>query len=168
MKTLIDLWLYMTAGTSTNCNINQHLFMRDKKTVNITSHGTIHHLETIWRLFLKLIKEEFPLHPIFNKNTLKVSYCSMKSVKDIINSHNHKLLANKEQHSAQDQLTKLCNCRSKTDCPLQGKCLLSAIIYQAKVSTQVGEESYIGLTETSFTTTTKPHLHIKKRENQQN
>ena len=109
-----------------------------------------------------LIKEEFPLHPIFNKNTLKVSYCSMRSVKDIINSHNHKLLANKEQHSAQDQLTKLCNCRSKTDCPLQGKCLLSAIIYQAKVSTQVGEESYIGLTETSFTTTTKPHLHIKK------
>ena len=126
----------------------------------------------IGKLFLKLIKEEFPeehpLHPIFNKNTLKVSYCSMKSVKDIIDSHNHKLLANKEQHSAQDQLTKLCNCRSKTDCPLQGKCLLSAIIYQAKVSTQVGEESYIGLTETSFKARYNNHkasfTHQEKRK----
>ena len=92
----------------------------------------------------------------------------MKNVKDIIDSHNHKLLTNKKQHSAQDQLTKLCNCRSKTDCPLQGKHLLSAIIYQAKVSTQVGEESYIGLTETSFKARYNNHkiifTHQEKRK----
>ena len=105
---------------------------------------------------------------MFNKNTLKVSYCSTKSVKDIIDSHNHKLLTNKEQHSTQDQLNKLCNCRSKTDCPLQEKCLLSAIIYQAKVSTQVGEESCIGLTETIFKARYNNHkvsfTHQEKRK----
>ena len=126
------------AGSSTNCNINSIYSYETKKKRkrNITWYNLPFSKNIIGRLFLKLIEEfweEHLPHPVFNKNTLKVFYCRMKSVEDIIDSHNHKLLANKEQHSTQDQLTKLCNCQSETDCPLRRKCLLSTIIYQAKV-----------------------------------
>ena len=77
----------MTAGTSTNYNINQHLLIQNKKkrkrNIKWYNPPFSKNVSTnIERLFLKLIKEEFTedrlLHPIFNKNALKVSYCSRK------------------------------------------------------------------------------------------
>ena len=35
-------------------------------------------------------------------------------------------------------------------CPLQGKCLLDNIVYQAKVKSETTEETYIGLASTTF------------------
>ena len=47
---------------------------------------------------------------------------------------------------------RLCNCRVKADCPLDGKCLTKSIIYQASVTTNNNEptQHYIGLTDTTF------------------
>ena len=46
----------------------------------------------------------------------------------------------------------MCNCRNKSDCPVENKCLLSDVIYQASVIRQDNgeKETYVGLTSTSF------------------
>ena len=49
---------------------------------------------------------------------------------------------------------KLCNCRKKDSCHLNGECLQPAVIYQAKVtrSDNNQSETYVGLTESEFKT----------------
>ena len=51
----------------------------------------------IGKIFLKLVRKHFPrdhkLHKIFNPNTLKLSYCSMKNISNIIKQHNATVLA---------------------------------------------------------------------------
>ena len=46
--------------------------------------------------FINLIERHFPkghkLHKIFNKSTVKISYCCMKNVNSIIKSHNEKVI----------------------------------------------------------------------------
>ena len=50
----------------------------------------------VGRNFLQLIDKHFPstnpLHKVFNRNTVKVSYSCMENVKTIISRHNHRLL----------------------------------------------------------------------------
>ena len=50
------------------------------------------------KTFLNLIKKHFPpnhkLHPVFNKNNVKVSYNCMPDMGRIINNHNKKILTN--------------------------------------------------------------------------
>ena len=50
--------------------------------------------------------------------------------------------------------TKICNCRQKQNCPLNGNCLQSSVIYQATVKRLDTNttETYIGLTENEFKT----------------
>ena len=75
----------------------------------------------IGKTFLKLVKQHFPKHhklnKIFNKNTLKLSYCYMKNMSSIIKQHNVKIL------SAESNEKRSCNCRNKECCPLEGYCL---------------------------------------------
>ena len=51
----------------------------------------------IGKIFLKLVRKHFPrhhkLHKIFNPNTLKLSYCCMKNISNIIKQHNATVLA---------------------------------------------------------------------------
>ena len=51
----------------------------------------------IGEIFLKLVKQHFPKHhklnKIFNKNTLKLSYCCMKNMSGIIKQHNVNILS---------------------------------------------------------------------------
>ena len=46
--------------------------------------------------FLKLLTRHFPksnpLHKLFNRNTVKISYCCMKKIGSIISSHNKEIL----------------------------------------------------------------------------
>ena len=50
----------------------------------------------VGKSFLQLLRHHFPpsnkLHKIFNKNTVKVSYCCTQNVASIIKSHNKKLI----------------------------------------------------------------------------
>ena len=83
----------------------------------------------IGRIFIKLISKHFPPNhkfvKIFNKNTIKLSYSCMPNIRSKINGHNKKILQPKP---AEPQ--KLCNCLVKEDCPLNGLCLTSSILYQ--------------------------------------
>ena len=58
------------------------------------------------------------------------------------------------QTGGQQPARENCSCRIREQCPLDGKCLKSAVIYQAAVTANdnMHQETYIGLTETSFKT----------------
>ena len=60
-------------------------------------------------------------------------------------SHNRNILySNKSKFG--------CNCRSKTDCPLENKRLTPKIVYQAHVQNDANDEKkfYLEVSETSF------------------
>ena len=82
--------------------------------------------------FLKLIKKFFPWdyrsYKIFKRNTLKLTYSSMRNMSDIIKQHNCKALSTKNLH-------RLSNCRNKISCPLDGKCLQICMVLKVDVIT---------------------------------
>ena len=98
--------------------------------------------------FLKLVDKHFPpnnpLHKIFNRNTIKVSYSCTKNIKATIQSHNQKIL-NSEKPEGN---TKKCNClRSRRHlCPLKGNCNQVDAIYHATVKGDDEERKYVGST----------------------
>ena len=100
------------------------------------------------RKFINIIHRcfpnEHPLHKIFNKHTLKLSYSCMSNIKSIISSHNKAVLSNFYLSQTQTN-EKECNCRKKDQCPLDGKCLTQNVVYQATVTTQTSSDSYVGL-----------------------
>ena len=74
----------------------------------------------------------------------------MSNIKQAINSHNNTIITQNNIKAA-DINVKQCNCRRKDDCPLEGKCLTSAIVYQATITTSTeAPETYIGLTANTF------------------
>ena len=92
------------------------------------------HVKTnIGKIFLNLIKKHFPphhkFHKSFNKNTVKISYSCTHNIKTIINSHNTKILFPKNSTGK-----RTCNCLNKVNCPLEQKCLMTNIVYKAKVT----------------------------------
>ena len=103
--------------------------------------------------FLRIVCECFPrghaLRPIFNRNTLKLSYSCMPNVKSTIDAHNRRLLKQTNSGKAISDAS-LCNCRKKEDCPLENQCLTKGIVYQATVTTEQGSECFVGLTDTDF------------------
>ena len=106
----------------------------------------------IGRTFLLLIMKHFPpdskLNKIFKKGNVKVSYGCMKNMTSIIKSSNNKILEVNKKHNP--TLSK-CNCNKKNVCPLEGKCEISSVIYQAEViSDNKDTKIYIGLTENAF------------------
>ena len=94
------------------------------------------------------------LRPLFNHNTLKLSFSCMPNVKNEIDAQNKTRL-----RQSTTELSKSCNCHDKPNCPLNGECRSKSIIYQATVSTQekypdgtnkTNNETYVGLTDTEF------------------
>ena len=78
-----------------------------------------------------------------NRTTVKVSYRALPNIKAKIARHNAKILKNNEKTK---RPTPTCNCRTKQDCPVPGKCNQSGVIYQATVTNTRGQEkTYIGL-----------------------
>ena len=85
----------------------------------------------------------------------------MPNVKSSIDAHNNRKL--KCGNKPTD--TKQCNCRDKNNCPLDGKCLESGVIYQATVTSDKKVETYIGLTEKEFKTRHANHKQSFIKEN---
>ena len=119
--------------------------------------------------FLMLLDKCFPakhkLRKIINRNTIKIGYSCTPNYETIRKSHNRTVLRknNKEQE------TKLCNCRNKQACPLQGKCLTESIVYQATVITENKESAiYYGSTEGPFKTRYNGHMSNFRSENTKN
>ena len=121
----------------------------------------------VGREFLRLIDKHFPttnpLHKLFNRNTIKVSYSCMPNVKNIISRHNKKVLS---QATAIHPPVK-CNCRNPAECPLNQKCLSNNVVYAAEVKSKNGNEvkRYIGMTANPFKSRFSNHKksfnHIK-------
>ena len=119
----------------------------------------------IGRKFFNILDRHFPRHhhlyKILNRNTVKLSYCCMPNVGQILKAHNKKVL-NVDMTNDQDQP---CNCRNKTNCPLQGKCQTKSVIYKADVTQEKGTvHSYIGLTEHTFKTRWYNHCQSFKHK----
>ena len=80
----------------------------------------------IGRAFTNLIDKCFPtghkLRKVFNGNSVKLSYSCTPNMKQVIDGQN-KATLRKAKQPEQDQTVKTCNCRNKTDCPLEGQCL---------------------------------------------
>ena len=87
-------------------------------------------------------------------------------MKTIIASHNKNILANVPTTTPQQP--KEFNCRNKTECPLDGKCLQQNVVYQATITTDAATESYVGLA-TNFKERYRNHqtsFHHTNRRNE--
>ena len=105
----------------------------------------------IGKSFLSLLDLHFSKNhiysSIFNRSKIKVSYSCMQNIKSVINNHNMKVLNNTAETEES------CNCRNKNNCPLDGKCLTSNIIYEAQITSNqrnYKQKVYIGTAETDF------------------
>ena len=81
----------------------------------------------------------------------------MDNVKNIISSYNKKII-----NSDNEANGKTCNCRHKSNCPLDNKCLIIKIIYKAEIETNNGTiklstKVYFGISETEFKSRYKNH-----------
>ena len=80
--------------------------------------------------FLQLLRHHFPpsnkLHKIFNKTTVRLSYCCIQNVASMIRSWS----INKKLINTSIKNTLPCNCRKKHECPLDGKCRAENIVYK--------------------------------------
>lgn len=125
----------------------------------------------IGRAFINLIDKCFPtghkLRKVFNRNTVKLSYSCTPSMKQVIDGHN-KATLRKAKQPEQDRTVKMCNCRNKNDCPLEGQCLQKELVYQATVTTSEKKETYVGLTATEFKTRWRNHQMSFKHETRRN
>ena len=87
----------------------------------------------VTKIFLNLIEKNFPcsgrLHKIFNKDTVKVSYSCTQNMSQIIKGHNKKIVQKETQETLE------CNCRVKTECPLNGDCRKESVIYKCTATT---------------------------------
>ena len=149
----------MTAGTVTTLNSHhlQHSLLTPQEgTAKGTLFGTPPSSKNVatnvGRSFLKVLDEEFPnshpLHKIFNRNTVKISYSCMTSIKQKIDGHNKSTLRKRNVPS------KTCNCRQPDNCPMAGHCLKSSVVYQATAAASDNRpvQTYVGLTENFFKT----------------
>ena len=102
--------------------------------------------------FLRLLDLHFPehdpLHKIFNRNTVKVSYGCLPSIQASINAHNKRILEEKEPLRRGN-----CNCQNPDGCPLPGECTTPNILYEGKLTSDLpnyGEKIYKGISEPPF------------------
>ena len=117
--------------------------------------------------FLALIDKHFKkntfLGKLFNRNTVNLSYSTTKNVKSIITGHNNKLL-----NPVETRNDNLCNCVG-FQCPLNGECQKSDLVYSCKVESANEIREYIGFTRNTFKIRWNAHntdsRYISKRNN---
>ena len=109
-----------------------------------------------FRLIDKHFKQDNILHEIFNRKTLKKSYSCTKNMSQIMNSHNNELIYkfhNRVNNNNINSKKIECNCKSRTDCPMNCLCNLDNVVYQAIIypKEDVSDKKfYIGVSSTSW------------------
>lgn len=98
---------------------------------------------------------------IINQSTIKVGSLCMNNFRRVIFNHSQRILGIKKS----THCTNLCNCRVKSRCPLDGRCLTENIVYRATITTNNEEEykEYIGMTAGPFKT--RYYNHMKSLNN---
>ena len=107
------------------------------------------------KCFLKLIDKHFPKHhkfrKLFNRNTVKVSYSCLPSMKAKINQHNRNVLRKKNEELTTNART--CNCPNNAICPMDGGCLEKDILYLAHITSDLRNyktKEYKGICSTTW------------------
>ena len=91
-----------------------------------------------------------------------MSYSCLSNIGTIISNHNKKLI------SPPHEIPEPCEC-IEDQCPLQGECGTSGVVYQAKIKTENNEEfSYVGLTGNKFSERYRGHLSNFRNFNTRN
>ena len=103
------------------------------------------------------------MHKIFNRNTVKISYSYLRKISSIISSLNRNILSRKQQSFG-------CNCTVKDECPFNGECQTSLVIYKADVvnDSNDGEKFYFRLADTTFKERYRNHIRDFKHEKYEN
>ena len=95
----------------------------------------------VGKIFMRLVDKHFPRHRkyyiLFNRSNIKLSYSCMLNMNNVIRKHDLKIMKNPAPSTI-----KTCNCRRKTDCPMDGNCLSECLIYKASVSTSTNKYHY--------------------------
>ena len=120
--------------------------------------------------FLKLLDKHFPpgnpLHAIFNRSKVKMSYRCTKNLARKISSHNSKIIQSDKNSEVENGG---CNCRNKNNCPVEGECQKKGVIYQAEVTRDDNVvDTYIGLAATSFKDRWRNHCSSFRTRNPKN
>ena len=115
------------------------------------------------QLFLQLLDKHFPithpLHPVMNRKKCKISFRTCPSMKNIIDSHNKRILKNLNKKKT----TLPCNCRK--ECPIKnGQCRTESVIYCAEIR----DASYIGLTSGQIKDRITSHRQTFREKEKQN
>jgi hypothetical protein len=147
---------------------------RGRKTIWFNPPYSVAVRGNLTKMFSNIIRTTLPhghvfLSRLFNKHNLRLSYSTTPNLQSIISQHNSKLI--KEYRSRSKPPQKLCNCRVKNDCPMDGKCLSESVVYRADVTaTGTVQESkfYNGATGNTFKERYNNHKaslsHVKNKE----
>ena len=132
----------------------------------------------VGKYFLRLIDKHFKqdniLHKIFNRKTLKISYSCTNNISQIINSHNNKLINKFHNQINNNNINSKkieCNCKSQSDCPMNGLCSLDNVVYQAIIYPKEDisdKKYYIGISSTNFKIRYGNHKYSFSHEHQKN
>ena len=112
------------------------------------------------KTFPKLLQLHFPkghpMHKIFHRNMLKISYCCLRNMESIIMPHNKQILNPSKEYFG-------CSCRVLNECHLDNKYLTSNIVYKEKVSNKTNNQCkrYLAASETPFRNHTRDFKHKK-------
>ena len=76
----------------------------------------------------------------------------MQNMGNIITKHN-----NRSPFQSFEQTTRMCNCRDKASCPMNGNCLQKCFVYQAQLDSANSRKYYPGTSENEFKTRYNNH-----------
>ena len=106
----------------------------------------------IGRKLLNLLDKHFPpnhkLHPICNCNCAKVSYSCMTNMAATIKLHNSNVT--NPPKTDETKLVENCNCRNKSNRPLNGNCPQSCAVNKATISSGNNRDNYYRSCSTAF------------------
>ena len=126
------------------------------------------------RLIHKHFKQDNILYKIFYRKTLKISYSCTKNISQIINSHNNEIINefhNRVNNNNINSKRIECNCKSRSDCPMNGLCNLYNVVYQAIIYPKEDindRKSSIGISSTNWEIRYGNHKFSFSHEHQKN
>ena len=105
---------------------------------------------------------------------MKISYSCTKNISQIINSHNNEIINefhNRVNNNNINSKKIECNCKSRSDCPMNGLCNLDNVVYQAIIYPKENindRKSYIGVSSTNWKIRYGNHKFSFSNEHQKN